>query len=78
MQAAETPSTESEINSKGSTSRITVKKTRKFIDIQKVYDFFIIIYKSTFLFDLKVMKDREGIFRKGFLSFFGSKPGFSS
>lgn len=73
MQAAEEPDTESEINRKGRTSRITVKKKRKSIDIQKVHDFFIIIYKSIILFDLKVMKDHKGIFRKGFLSLFSSK-----
>jgi hypothetical protein len=31
-----------------------------------VYDFCIIIYKSIILFDLKLMKDGKGIYRKGF------------
>ena len=44
----------------------TVKKKRKFLDSQKVYDFCIIIYKSIILLDLNVMKDGTGIFRKGF------------
>ena len=48
------------------TSRTTVNKKRKFLDSQNVYDFCIIIYKSIILFDLKVMKDGTGIFRKGF------------
>ena len=66
MQAAEAPNSESEINSNGTTNTITVKKKRKFLDSQNVYDFCIIIYKWIILFDLKVMKDRTGIFRKGF------------
>jgi hypothetical protein len=66
MQAAEALNAEIEINSNGTTSRITVKKKRKFKVSQNVYDFFIIIYKSIILYDLKVMKDRKGIIRKGF------------
>ena len=66
MQAAEAPNSESDIQSKGTTSTTTVKKKRKFLDSQNVYDFCIIIYKSIILFDLKVMKDGTGIFRKGF------------
>ena len=66
IQAAEAPDTESEINSNGTTNRITVKKKRKFVESQNVYDFCIIIYKWIILYDLKVMKDRQGIFRNGF------------
>ena len=66
MQAAEAPNSDSDIQSKGTTSTTTVKKKRKFLDSQNVYDFCIIIYKSIILFDLKVMKDGTGIFRKGF------------
>ena len=57
---------DSDIQSNGTTSTTTVKKKRKFLDSQNVYDFRIIIYKSIILFDLKVMKDGTGIFRKGF------------
>ena len=66
MQAAEAPNSDSDIQSKGTTSTTTVKKKRKFLDSQKMYDFCIIIYKWIILFDLKVMKDGSGIFRKGF------------
>jgi len=66
MQAAEAPNSDSDIQSNGTTSTTTVKKKRKFLDSQNVYDFRIIIYKSIILFDLKVMKDGTGIFRKGF------------
>lgn len=73
MQAAETPNTESDIHSNGTISTITVKKKGKLIDCQNANDFCIIIYKWIILSDLKVMKDRKGKFRKGFLSLLKAK-----
>jgi hypothetical protein len=66
MHAAEAPNSDSDIQSKGTTSTTTVKMKRKFLDSQKMYDFCIIIYKWIILFDLKVMMHGTGIFRKGF------------
>ena len=65
MQAADMPNPDSDIQSSGTTSIITIERERRFFDGQNMYVFCTIIYKSIILYDLKVMINSKGIFRNG-------------